>query len=164
MTSSPVDPDDLAGATAQGGAGTVVVGIDASPHSGHALRWALEQARLTAASVRAVTCWEWPPSLGMTGSVDLDLAGAAREAAQRVVDEVLSEVPDAAPVHLQVIEGYPGQVLVEEAAAADLLVVGSRGRGALGRMLLGSVGLHCASHAPCPVVIVPDPAEPRPPA
>ena len=46
-------------------------------------------------------------------------------------------------------------VLVEEAADADLLVVGHRGHGALGSTLLGSVGLRCVLHAPCPVTVVP---------
>lgn len=74
-----------------------------------------------------------------------------------MTDEGLQDASEV-PVDLQVLEGYPGRALVQAAQGAELLVVGSRGRGALGRMLLGSVGLHCASHAPCPVVIVREPA------
>ncbi len=113
--------------------------------------------------MRAVTCWEWPPNFGVTGYVDMDLAASTLQVAQGLVDEVRRDLADALLVDLQVLEGYAARVLVEQASAADLLVVGSRGRGAFGRMLLGSVGLYCASHAPCPVVIVRDPAEPRPP-
>ncbi len=139
--------------------GGVVVGLDGSEQSKDALLWALRQAALTRVSVRAVTCWEWPPSLGVAGYIDIDLAGASREVAQKAVDEVLAGLPDGAPeasvtIGLVVLEGYPGRALVTAAEGAELLVVGSRGRGALGRMLLGSVGLHIASHAPCPVVIV----------
>jgi nucleotide-binding universal stress UspA family protein len=57
-------------------------------------------------------------------------------------------------------------VLIEQAQAADLLVVGHRGRGGLASALLGSVGLHCVLHAACPVIIVrpaaPPVAEPPP--
>ncbi len=147
-------------------AGTIVVGVDGSPHSAQAVRWALTQAALTSASVRAVTCWEWPPSLGVSGYIDVDLAEANREVAQTLLDEVQAAMKSeglqaASEVHvdLQVLEGYPGRALVQAAQGAELLVVGSRGRGALGRMLLGSVGLYSASHAPCPVLIVREPAD-----
>jgi nucleotide-binding universal stress UspA family protein len=52
-------------------------------------------------------------------------------------------------------EGSASHVLLEEAADADLLVVGSRGLGGFRGLLLGSVGQQCAHHAPCPLVIVP---------
>jgi nucleotide-binding universal stress UspA family protein len=51
-------------------------------------------------------------------------------------------------------------VLLEEAADADLLVVGSRGLGGFRGLLLGSVSQQCAHHAPCPLVIVPHHREP----
>jgi nucleotide-binding universal stress UspA family protein len=65
-------------------------------------------------------------------------------------------------VQLRVVSGNPGAVLVDEAADADLLVVGHRGRGGIASACLGSVGLHCVLHATCPVVVVrnaPVPAE-----
>ena len=66
--------------------------------------------------------------------------------------------PDAraVPVQLRVVSGNPGAVLVDEAADADLLVVGHRGRGGIASACLGSVGLHCVLHATCPVVVVRD--------
>ncbi len=51
-------------------------------------------------------------------------------------------------------EGGPAGVLLEQAAAAELLVVGSRGLGGAKRLLLGSVSQHLAHHATCPLVIV----------
>jgi nucleotide-binding universal stress UspA family protein len=53
----------------------------------------------------------------------------------------------------QVIEGSPGPALVDACRDADLLVVGSRGHGEFMDILLGSVGMHCATHAHCPVLV-----------
>ncbi len=57
----------------------------------------------------------------------------------------------------RVVEGHPAAVLIEVAAEADLLVVGSRGLGGFRGMLLGSVSAQCVHHARCPVVVVPPP-------
>jgi nucleotide-binding universal stress UspA family protein len=69
---------------------------------------------------------------------------------------VLSAHPElvGVPVTVEAVIGAPGRVLVEAAAGADELVLGHRGRGAVRSALLGSVGLHCALHASCPVTIV----------
>jgi nucleotide-binding universal stress UspA family protein len=56
--------------------------------------------------------------------------------------------------------GHPARVLLDAAADAVLLVVGSRGRGGFTGMLLGSVSQHVVARAPCPVVVVRDPATP----
>jgi len=66
---------------------------------------------------------------------------------------VLGEHPTVV-VETSVAEGSPGRALVEAAKGAELLVVGSRGRGGFAGALFGSVSLHCVSHAPCPVVVV----------
>ena len=56
----------------------------------------------------------------------------------------------------QVVEGHAAQVLLDAVAGSDLLVVGSRGHGEFAGALLGSISQHVVSHAPCPVVVVPD--------
>ena len=86
-----------------------------------------------------------------------ELLADARPAVRRMVDEVVAAHPDTAspvPVEIEVTAGRPAQVVLDSAKGADLLVIGHRGRGAFGNALLGSVGLHCVLHAPCPVTIV----------
>lgn len=137
----------------------IVVGVDGSPHSRAALRWALGQAVLTGATLDAVACWERPAFAGGYAPmvyVDIDLSGPTGEAAAAAVASAVAATPGAGDVTVQTrtVEGYPSRVLVEAAVGAELLVVGSRGHGELSGLLLGSVGLHCATHSPCPVLIV----------
>ena len=65
------------------------------------------------------------------------------------------------PVIRTVECGSAALVLIREGHASDLLVVGSRGHGGFAGLVLGSVSSQLAHHAPCPVVIVPDPARLR---
>jgi nucleotide-binding universal stress UspA family protein len=80
--------------------------------------------------------------------------GEARKEALRFADEVVAARGDARglPISVDVRPGRPGEVLVDAAAGAALLVVGHRGRGS--GVLLGSVGLECVLHATCPVTVV----------
>jgi nucleotide-binding universal stress UspA family protein len=83
----------------------------------------------------------------------LELRGAARAALDATLDEAIPDTGDV-NVERRVVEGAPAAVLVDESRDADLLVVGSRGRGGFAQLLLGSVSQQCAHHANCPVVIV----------
>jgi nucleotide-binding universal stress UspA family protein len=69
--------------------------------------------------------------------------------------EVSAEGGQSAVVIPRVMRGHPTQTLLDAAADADLLVVGSRGHSTFAGLLLGSVSQHCVQHAPCPVVVVP---------
>jgi nucleotide-binding universal stress UspA family protein len=135
----------------------IVVGVDGSDSSIRALGWATGQAKLTGSALTVVTTWEFPPTFGWSPPYpsDFDPNRDARAALQKNVDTVLGPDPEVA-VQLEVVEGHPAFVLTDKAAGAELLVVGSRGHGAFAGMLLGSVSEYCASHAPCPVVIVRD--------
>ena len=86
------------------------------------------------------------------------LAGRAhRPQREDVLEEALRAVKESAgnvETGSVVREGQPAQILIEEAAKAELLVIGSRGRGGFRDLLLGSVSQQCAHHAHCPTVIV----------
>lgn len=142
----------------------IVVGVDGSASSLHALRWAARQAELTGAAVDAVIAWQYPFTFRgygwgaemMTGDVDY------AEIAAKTVGDAISRAVDLdsrAVVYPVVAEGHPAQVLIEAAAGADLLVVGSRGNGSFTSALLGSVSQHCTHHSRCPVVVIRGPDE-----
>ncbi|HEY7693755.1 MAG TPA: universal stress protein [Gaiellaceae bacterium] len=139
----------------------VVVGVDHSAGAKEALRFALEEARLRRATLRAVHAWHFRYE-GWTGmEAGLPPFGdelhELRDAATAALDSTLHEaIPDTGGVEVEprAVEGAPAAVLVEESRDADLLVVGSRGLGGFAQLLLGSVSQQCAHHAECPVVIV----------
>ncbi|MGW1884592.1 universal stress protein [Streptomyces sp. NPDC001970] len=133
----------------------VVVGVDGSPSSYGALRWAVRHAALIGATVDAVAAYELPGAHGWSApAVDADFdAEAAQEGLVREVREVLGDTGETR-VHERLVRGNPAEVLLNAAEGAELLVVGCRGRGGFTRMLLGSVSQQVAQHAPCPVVIV----------
>jgi Universal stress protein UspA and related nucleotide-binding proteins len=132
----------------------IVVGVDGSPSSKQALRWAIGQARRTGATIDAISTWEYPSTYSWGPIVEGD--ELAKLCAQQLSDTVL-EVADEdppVPIRTHVFEGHPASVLTREAKGAQLLVVGCRGHGTFVGALLGSVSQYCVHHAPCPVVVI----------
>lgn len=135
----------------------LVVGVDGSAGSRVAVEWAVAEAKLRGAELEVIAAWEIPYAWG--GGVVWpqggdELAEAADAEAAALVDEVVGG-PRPDWLHLLTVEGTAARVLVQQAADADLLVVGSRGRGGIATLLLGSVSMACVQHAPCPVTVVP---------
>ncbi|MGW2254699.1 universal stress protein [Kitasatospora sp. NPDC001660] len=133
----------------------IVVGVDGSPASVDALRWAVGQARMQGAVVEALIAWQHPVATGWTVPIEAyeDLPGIAR----KILDDSVTEATGSgapAGIRTRVQEGGAVPCLLDAARGAELLVVGSRGHGGFTGALLGSVGQHCVQHAPCPVVVV----------
>jgi nucleotide-binding universal stress UspA family protein len=83
-----------------------------------------------------------------------ELIAEVQEGAEALVEREVAEfVNESVQVEPLAVEGPAASVLVEIAEDADLLVVGSRGKGGLAALLLGSISHQVAQHAPCPVVI-----------
>jgi nucleotide-binding universal stress UspA family protein len=132
----------------------IVVGVDGSESSRDALRWAVDEARRRQAAVEVVHAWRTIPVSDYLFT-EREPGGSSRYA-QRLLDEAVEAVDTTdVTVERKLKTGGAAQALIHEAKGADLLVVGSRGHGGFSGLLLGSVSLQAAHHAPCPVVIVP---------
>ena len=130
----------------------IVVGVDGSSHSAKAVAWALEHARATGGSVELTIAWAWPVMYGLPIVVDgIDPAADAQAIVEKAA--VGADLP-ADRLRTNVVRGAAATVLVHRSREADLLVVGSRGHGGFGELLLGSVSSQCVHHARCPVVVV----------
>jgi nucleotide-binding universal stress UspA family protein len=138
---------------------TIVVGIDGSDASLKALSFAIEEARVRGAQVKAVQAWHVPSvvyEVGWTAApVDLAEFPKLAKATLAATLEKAAVAESGVEVSAVICEGHPADILCEQAKGADLLVVGSRGLGGFRGLLLGSVSQQCANHAPCPVVIIP---------
>jgi len=148
--------------TTNGSTGRIVVGVDGSPESALALSWAARIGRSERAGIDVVAAWEFPVNLGWTLPADFSPKQEKRRAAMAALDEAFG--PDL-PRDLRVIthEGTAADVLIERSATALMIIVGSRGRGPLRGLLLGSVSARVAEQARCPVLVVHAPAIPDAP-
>ena len=142
----------------------IIVGVDGSDHSRHALRWAMHEAVLRHVpltvmtvrpdQVRPATTIYWGLHALPGNSQNLDLL---QKAVQEFVDKVASESGGRVPeVTVSVATGNPVEELVKASRDADMLVLGSRGSGGFARLLMGSVSSQVAHHAVCAVVLIPE--------
>jgi nucleotide-binding universal stress UspA family protein len=148
------DAGDAAGETAISDVGAVVVGVDGSPGANEALRWAVAEARLRGCALHLVHAWHHPPSVSFAPGPPADWAESAGAVLARSIERARSMGPDLA-VTGTVTEKDATTALVEESSGAALLVVGSRRRGGLSGLLLGSVSRGCLRRASGTVVVVP---------
>jgi nucleotide-binding universal stress UspA family protein len=135
----------------------IVVGVDGSPVSLGAMQWAYDEAERSGASLTVLHAWLYPYSSELTPTSEMHrqmLIDATHEL-QASVDELGAKLTDGSvQVEPVVSEHSPAEALLTEAATADLLVVGSRGRGGLRTLLLGSVSRTVVQHCPCPVAVI----------
>jgi nucleotide-binding universal stress UspA family protein len=133
----------------------VVVGVDGSPYSEAALRWALADAEQHQGEVTAVFAWQVPFS-SFPGLYDRE---ALEKASKEFLIDKISEVAPkpAVPLLPLVAEGDAAEALITASKDASLLVLGTRGRSRLAGLLVGSVSQVCAAAARCPVVLVKQP-------
>ncbi|WP_431871043.1 universal stress protein [Nocardiopsis eucommiae] len=144
----------------------VIAGVDGSPIAGAALAWAADTAARYGRQLRIVHGLGLPAVMGTLPSSERYQPGdEVREAGHALLSESAEHVrashPELDVATVLASEDAP-EVLLDEARHGDVIVVGSRGLGAVRAIMLGSVSLRTSSHAPCPVVVVPEAApEPR---
>jgi len=135
----------------------IVVGIDGSATAQHALAWALDEARLRGAAVHVVHAWNVAPVYSPYVAYG-EATGVLEDAAHVVISDPLADA-DVSGLPSTVVRtvrcGSAAGAILDAAADADLVVLGSRGRGGFTGLLLGSVTHQVTHHARCPVVVLP---------
>ena len=126
----------------------LVVGFDGSDGSRLALIWAAGEARHRNARLEIVRAWT-PGEFG----TNEEMGVLAHQHLDKDVEAVLGQPPDGDVVTIAE-QGHAAKVLLHQAQGADMLVVGSRGHGGFTGLLLGSVGLHVATHDSAPIVVI----------
>jgi len=139
----------------------IVVGVDESAHARRALDWAMREAAARQTELTVLTVI--PAMASPWTKLPLAVPDAehaiehARAATEELVAKSASDIgsPQPTSVSIKVFTGFPARALIDASADAELVVVGSRGAGGFGELLLGSVSSQVAHHATTPVVIVP---------
>ncbi|MFK4037852.1 universal stress protein [Nonomuraea wenchangensis] len=139
----------------QPASGEIVVGVDDSPECRPALAYAFRQAELRGAKLRAVHAWQLPVhAFAPEIAYDVDEIRAAQQQLLTGALESFRAEHPAVEIIEETHSGHPVDVLTAAGAQADLVVVGSHGRGAMGSALLGSVSRGVLHHARCAVAVV----------
>lgn len=132
----------------------VVVGVDGSPASIAALQHGHRLAAAMDVEVHAVACWLAPQMA--QGHAVMGISHFEEKARLTLNDAVVAAFGNPPPPNLRtrLVNGDARQVLLSAGKDAGMLVVGRRGHGGFGGLLLGSVSSACVAHAECPVLVV----------
>lgn len=133
-----------------------MVGFDGSDSSTRAARWAADEARTRGRGLELVHAILPPVTTGGLGvglPPSLDLIEQLERQAKNQLDAVAATF-EGLDVSTHIAVGAPSAAMLEASETADMLVIGSRGRGGFTGLLLGSVGAQVAAHSACPVVVI----------
>lgn len=138
--------------------GPVVVGVDGSPASSEALGIAFGLAAARACPLVALTAYTvpnptWTAEIGPSAYLHAEIEAETRKCLEQDLSPWRDKYLEVA-VEVEATEGGAAHALIQASRRAQLVVVGSRGRGDIAGTLLGSVGLQLLHHAECPVLIV----------
>lgn len=135
----------------------IVVGVDETASSRRALAWAAREAVRRGATLQVITAWTWDavegaPLAAVDPQAMMEIAEQTQTAA---LEAVLGELETKPAVAREIVQSTASEALVEASRRADLVVVGTHGRGPVRSFLLGSVSQSVIRHAQCPVVVMP---------
>jgi nucleotide-binding universal stress UspA family protein len=138
----------------------ILVGVDGSENGQAALDFASDEARLRGASLRVICAWELPTEGWGEIPPPEEAVERVRQNAEDIVHAAARRARENTPgleVEPVAVEGRPANAILDHAADADMIVVGSRGHTGFTGLLVGSVSQRVVQHARVPVVVVPRP-------
>ena len=143
---------------AEGGVRPILVGVDGSPESVAAARWAMAEAAMRGRPLVIVCVYYWPaPALPLSRQPADLTEDKLRQEADRVVADVIAAIRDPdvdVPITASTVIGLPAYKLIELSERVSMLVVGHRGHGGFTGLRLGSVAANVAAHSSCPVAVI----------
>jgi nucleotide-binding universal stress UspA family protein len=137
----------------------ILLPVDGSNHSGHAVEYAIQLAKLSDAKITIVNCYEvLDTALEVTGVFAREVRKSAEKQAAVILEKAAQTIKMAGVVYsTRAIWGSPGKVLYDLAKSKefDLIIMGSRGHSEISGMFLGSVTHKVLNTLHCPVMVVP---------
>ena len=137
----------------------IVVGVEGSKGATEALRWALSEAQIRSCKVDIVTAYA-PTFVASATDFNyaplepLDIKSEIEKMQAEVLEDARAGSDNSVEVECHILRGRPADTLIRASEEADLLIVGSRGRGGFKGLKLGSVSQQIVQHGNCPVVII----------
>jgi len=137
--------------------GVIAVGLDQSAASRQAMLWAAREASRRGATLQVITAWSFEPLEGAPmAAIDNQAVAEAADLVQKQALALVEPHLENPPViATEIVQTSPADSLIEASKHADLVVVGSHGRGPVRAMIQGSVSMAVVRHAVCPVVVMP---------
>lgn len=138
--------------------GRIIVGVEGSGGATGALKWAIEEAKIRSAKIEVITAYSTTfvsnaSDFNYVPIEPLDLQEQVQAMQQEIVTSVVGD--EDVEIECKMVKGRAADVLITAGQDAEMVVVGSRGRGGFKGLLLGSVSHQIVQHCKCPVVIVP---------
>jgi nucleotide-binding universal stress UspA family protein len=136
----------------------IVCGVDGSAAADRALGWALDEAKRRGCVLRVVSAWMWDgmEAMGVPASAE-EARDLAEQRQHTALEKALVSAGGPPEVERVLVRGRPSEVLTAASVGAEMLVLGSHGHGSIHDKLVGSTSERAIRHAPCPVVVLPDP-------
>lgn len=133
----------------------IVVGVDGTPASDQALRWAMDEATLRNCPLHVVHAWTFEPMVDWNETSAQERLRQSEALLEKAVKATLEGRPEQPEIERRSLRGDAAEVLEEASKGAALLVVASHTGHRLRQIVMGSTSMHCVRHASVPVVVIP---------
>lgn len=133
----------------------IVVGVDGTPASALALRWAVDEATVRRCPLHVVNAWNYEPLTDWNETSAQERHGRSEALVEDAVRAALEGTSDQPEIERRSLRGDAAEVLEAASKGAAMLVVASHTGHRLRQIVLGSTSMHCVRHSSAPVVVIP---------